>query len=211
MSRQESYFAYLFGVIEPGFYGAIVSSSLIGFTLWIMMLLEPLEVTVFFSSFTLVILHFFQGHCIWEICSICAQVTSWLRSLVGGDKDIKLLQGNWMVDCLIYRHCTPNHILFAYVYALHLQEKYMVSMACYADEIGGVLHDMYQGSGKPLLFLLHGKNTDSDKFSKPADFQVDLSLSKVSEISFFFFFLQNFTYFHTVLVVVKDGGRGRWC
>lgn len=25
MSRQESYFAYLFGVREPGFYGAIVS------------------------------------------------------------------------------------------------------------------------------------------------------------------------------------------
>lgn len=56
-------------------------------------------------------------------------------------------------------------------------------MVCYADEIAGVLHDMYQGSGKPLLFLLHGKNTDSDKFSKPAEFQVDLSLSIVLKLS----------------------------
>lgn len=28
--RQESFFAYLFGVREPGFYGAIVSVSVIG-------------------------------------------------------------------------------------------------------------------------------------------------------------------------------------
>lgn len=48
----------------------------------------------------------------------------------------------------------------------------MVSVAYYTDEITKVLQDEYQGSGKPLLFLLHGLNTDSDNFSKPAEFQV---------------------------------------
>lgn len=51
----------------------------------------------------------------------------------------------------------------------------MVSMVYYTDEIVGVLHDLYKGSGKPLLFLLHGLNTDSDKFSKPAEFEVLIS------------------------------------
>jgi hypothetical protein len=31
----------------------------------------------------------------------------------------------------------------------------------YVDEITQVLHDRFSGDGKPLLFLLHGKNTDS--------------------------------------------------
>lgn len=53
-----------------------------------------------------------------------------------------------------------------------LQEHYMVTTACFTDEIPTVLKQHYQGSGKPLLFLLHGLNTDSNNFSKPAEFQV---------------------------------------
>lgn len=56
-----------------------------------------------------------------------------------------------------------------------LQERYLVSMVCYTDEIVGVLYDHYGGSGKPLLFLLHGLNTDSNKFSKPAELEVPTS------------------------------------
>ena len=48
----------------------------------------------------------------------------------------------------------------------------MVSMVYYTDEIAQVLVDQSKGSGKPLLFLLHGLNTDSNNFSKPADFEV---------------------------------------
>lgn len=58
----------------------------------------------------------------------------------------------------------------AHDYAL-LQERYLVSMVYYTDEIAGVLHDHFQGSGKPL-FLLHGLNTDSNKYAKPAEFEV---------------------------------------
>ena len=48
----------------------------------------------------------------------------------------------------------------------------MVSTACFTDEIASVLQERYKGSGKPLLFLLHGLNTDSNNFSKPAEFKV---------------------------------------
>lgn len=51
----------------------------------------------------------------------------------------------------------------------------MVSMVYYTDEITGVLHDQFQGSGKPLLFLLHGLNTDSNNYAKPAEFEVLVS------------------------------------
>lgn len=61
----------------------------------------------------------------------------------------------------------------------------MVSMVCYADEIAGVLHDEYRGTEKPLLFLLHGLNTDSDNFSKPAEFQVDILVPFLSQITCF--------------------------
>jgi len=54
----------------------------------------------------------------------------------------------------------------------HLQEHYMVSTTSFSDEIGSVLQQRYQGAGKPLLFLLHGLNTDSNNFSKPAEFEV---------------------------------------
>ncbi|CAN6699330.1 unnamed protein product [Malus baccata var. baccata] len=50
-------------------------------------------------------------------------------------------------------------------------ERYMVSTVYYTNEITTVLHDEYKGSGKPLLFLLHGLGTDSDQFSKPAEFE----------------------------------------
>ncbi|KAE8705881.1 protein arginine N-methyltransferase 1.1-like [Hibiscus syriacus] len=53
----------------------------------------------------------------------------------------------------------------------YFQERYMVSMVNYTDEIAQVLVDQYKGSGKPLLFLLHGVNTDSNNFSKPAEFE----------------------------------------
>lgn len=48
----------------------------------------------------------------------------------------------------------------------------MVDMVYHTDEIVQVLHDQYNGSGNPLLFLLHGLNTDSNNFSKPAEFEV---------------------------------------
>ena len=53
----------------------------------------------------------------------------------------------------------------------------MVDMVFYTDEIAKNLHDRYHGPGKPSLFLLHGLNTDSNKFSKPADFEVHISIA----------------------------------
>ncbi|TQD79615.1 hypothetical protein C1H46_034840 [Malus baccata] len=42
-------------------------------------------------------------------------------------------------------------------------ERYMVSTVYYTNEITSVLHDEYKGSGKPLLFLLHGLGTDDSQ------------------------------------------------
>lgn len=56
-----------------------------------------------------------------------------------------------------------------------LQEIYKVSKVFYTDEIVNVLLDLYKGMGNPFLFLLHGLNTDSNNFSKPAEFQVPTS------------------------------------
>ncbi|POO00630.1 Aminopeptidase [Trema orientale] len=103
--RQESYFAYLFGVAEPGFYGAIDIAS---------------------------------GKSILFAPRLPADYAVWLG-------EIKPL--------------------------VHFKERYMVDVVYYTDEISKVLQDEYQGSGKPLLFLLHGLNTDSNNFSKPAEFQ----------------------------------------
>nr|AKF43202.1 metallopeptidase M24 family protein [Pelargonium australe] len=103
--RQESYFAYLFGVREPGFYGAIDIAT---------------------------------GNSILFAPRLPAEYGVWLG-------EIKSLS--------------------------YFKERYMVSMIYYTDEIAQVLCDQYGGSGKPLLFLLHGLNTDSDNFSKPAEFQ----------------------------------------
>ncbi|CAB4318665.1 unnamed protein product [Prunus armeniaca] len=103
--RQESFFAYLFGVREPGFYGAIDIAT---------------------------------GKSVLFAPRLPAEYAVWLG-------EIKPLS--------------------------YFKERYMVSSVYYTDEITTVLHDEYQGSGKPLLFLLHGVNTDSDLFSKPAEFQ----------------------------------------
>ncbi|GAV68293.1 Peptidase_M24 domain-containing protein/AMP_N domain-containing protein [Cephalotus follicularis] len=103
--RQESYFAYLFGVIEPGFYGAIDIAS---------------------------------GKSVLFAPRLPADYAVWLG-------EIKPLS--------------------------YFQEKYTVSMVYYTDEIVVALHDIYKGSGKPLLYLLHGLNTDSNNFSKPAEFK----------------------------------------
>ncbi|KAK2645425.1 hypothetical protein Ddye_020620 [Dipteronia dyeriana] len=103
--RQESYFAYLFGVRDPGFYGAIDIAT---------------------------------GKSILFAPRLPPEYAVWLGQ-------IKPLS--------------------------FIQETYKVSMVYYTDEIVGVLHDQYKGSGKPLLFLLHGLNTDSNRFSKPADFE----------------------------------------
>lgn len=74
-----------------------------------------------------------------------------------------------------------GHIDSCYVWAhssVSLQERYMVSMVYYVDEIGKVLRKKHQTSREPELFLLHGINTDSNNFSKPAEFEViNFSLS----------------------------------
>ncbi|KAJ7973732.1 xaa-Pro dipeptidase [Quillaja saponaria] len=103
--RQESYFAYLFGVKEPGFYGAIEIAT---------------------------------GKSILFAPRLPADYAVWLG-------EIKPLS--------------------------FFKESYMVSRACYTDEIAKVLHELYQGLGKPLLFLLQGLNTDSNKFFRPAEFE----------------------------------------
>ncbi|CAN6456960.1 unnamed protein product [Victoria cruziana] len=104
--RQESYFAYLFGVREPGFYGAIDISN---------------------------------GKSILFAPRLDADYAVWMGP-------IKPLSS--------------------------FKERYVVSMVCFTDEISAVLHDQYRGPGKPMLFLLHGLNTDSNNFSKPAKFEV---------------------------------------
>ncbi|KAK9275154.1 hypothetical protein L1049_022413 [Liquidambar formosana] len=103
--RQESYFAYLFGVREPGFYGAIDIAT---------------------------------GKSILFAPRLPADYAVWLG-------EIKPLS--------------------------YFKERYMAGMVHYVDEIVGVLHDQYQGLDKPLLFLLHGLNTDSNNFSKSAEFE----------------------------------------
>lgn len=62
-----------------------------------------------------------------------------------------------------------------YSYIGLFQEKYKVTQVFYTDEIKEVLSNQYQEMGTPLLFLLHGLNTDSNKYSKPAEFQVYVS------------------------------------
>ncbi|EPS63231.1 hypothetical protein M569_11556, partial [Genlisea aurea] len=103
--RQESYFAYLFGVQEPGFYGAIDVAS---------------------------------GESILFAPRLSSDYAVWLG-------EIKPLS--------------------------YFKEKYIVPSVYYNDEIERVLQRQYQGQGKPLLYLLHGRNSDSNNFSKPADFE----------------------------------------
>ncbi|CAI0543777.1 unnamed protein product [Linum tenue] len=103
--RQESYFAYLFGVVEPGFYGAIDIAT---------------------------------GKSILFAPRLPAEYAVWMGK-------IKSLS--------------------------YYQERYLVTEAYYTDEIVEVLLDQSKGIEKPLLFLLHGLNTDSNNYSKPADFK----------------------------------------
>ncbi|KAI3421692.1 uncharacterized protein J3R85_011881 [Psidium guajava] len=103
--RQESYFAYLFGVTEPGFFGAIDIMS---------------------------------GNSLLFAPRLPSEYAVWLG-------EIKPLS--------------------------YFEEKYMVNKVFYTDEIVKVLHELFQGQEKPSLFLLHGLNTDSNNFSKPAEFE----------------------------------------
>ncbi|KAJ4789078.1 Xaa-Pro dipeptidase [Rhynchospora pubera] len=104
--RQESYFAYLFGVREPGFYGAIDIST---------------------------------GKSILFAPRLPADYAVWLG-------EIKPLS--------------------------YFKESYMVDLVYYVDELKETLENLFEEKEKkPLLFLLHGLNTDSNNYSKPAKFE----------------------------------------
>ncbi|XP_068651571.1 uncharacterized protein [Aristolochia californica] len=103
--RKESYFAYLFRVREPDFYGAINIAS---------------------------------GKSILFAPRLSANYAVWLG-------EIKPLS--------------------------YFKQRYMVNMVCNTDQMVKVLYDHYQGLGKPFLFLLYGLNSDSNKFSKPAELE----------------------------------------
>ncbi|KAJ4759228.1 Metallopeptidase M24 family protein [Rhynchospora pubera] len=104
--RQESYFTYLFGVREPGFYGAIDIST---------------------------------GKSILFAPRLPADYAVWLG-------EIKPLS--------------------------YFQESYMVDLVYYVDELKETLENLFEEKEKkPLLFLLHGLNTDSNNYSKPAKFE----------------------------------------
>lgn len=103
--RQESYFAYLFGVREPGFYGAIDIAS---------------------------------GQSILFAPRLPADYAVWMG-------EIKSLS--------------------------HFKDRYKVDVVYYVDEIAQVLQDQFSEHGKPLLFLLYGKSSDSGNYSKPATFE----------------------------------------
>ncbi|KAM0921156.1 hypothetical protein ACQ4PT_007050 [Festuca glaucescens] len=103
--RQESYFAYLFGVREPGFYGALDIAS--GQSILFAPRLPP-------------------AYAVWM-------------------GEIKPLS--------------------------YFKDMYKVDKVFYIDELPQVLQDQFSEHGKPLLFLLHGKSTDSGNYSKPASFQ----------------------------------------
>ncbi|KAL9263829.1 Xaa-Pro dipeptidase-like protein [Drosera capensis] len=109
--RQESYFAYLFGVREPGFFAALAIMVLQDITTGLSLLFAP---------------RLTADYAIWQ-------------------GEIK----------------PPSYF----------KERYMVHAAFYVDEMVNILRDKYQGPGRPLLFLLHGLNTDSNNFSKPAEFK----------------------------------------
>jgi hypothetical protein len=70
------------------------------------------------------------------------------------------------------------------------QELYEVDSGHYVDEIHEVLKDSQRG-GDWTLYLLHGQNTDSGSFSKPASFQVHLKLLLLSLSYTFAHFLES--------------------
>eukprot|EP01018_Ginkgo_biloba_P015050 Gb_15755 [translate_table: standard] len=102
--RQESYFAYLFGVKEPDFYGAIDIST---------------GKTFLFTP------RLSEDYAIWM----------------------------GKIHPLSY-----------------FKERYKVDEVYYTDEIADILKTFDRGSGS-VLYLLHGLNTDSNKFSQPANFE----------------------------------------
>ncbi|GLJ15128.1 hypothetical protein SUGI_0247420 [Cryptomeria japonica] len=103
--RQESYFAYLFGVREPGFFGAIDIST---------------EKAFLFSP------------------RLSEEYAIWLGT----------------IPSLSY-----------------LKEKYEVDEIYYTDQMESILRSLAIGNENVLLYLLHGLNTDSNKFSQPATFE----------------------------------------
>ncbi|KAK9130013.1 hypothetical protein Sjap_010500 [Stephania japonica] len=110
--RQESFFAYLFGVREPGFYGAIDVST---------------GKSILFAP------KLSEDYAVWS-------------------GKIKPLSS--------------------------FKERYMVSAVHYTDEIPGILKSQYRGPGKPLLYLLSGLNSDSNKYSIPASFEGNEAFEK---------------------------------
>ncbi|KAI4963226.1 hypothetical protein ZWY2020_016949, partial [Hordeum vulgare] len=103
----EGYFAYLFGVREPGFYGAVDSAS---------------------------------GQSILFAPRVAPNEAIW----TGPAKELA-----------------------------YFKDTYRVDFVFHVEEIARVLRRQFRehGHGEPLLFLLHGKNTDSGNYSKPAGFQ----------------------------------------
>lgn len=54
----------------------------------------------------------------------------------------------------------------------HFKEIYMVDLVFYVDEITQTLQNLSkENEKKPLLYLLYGMNTDSNNYSKPAQFE----------------------------------------
>ncbi|CAM6022110.1 unnamed protein product [Sphagnum balticum] len=102
--RQESYFMYLFGVKEPGFFGA---------------------------------LDLYTGKSFLFCPRLNPEYAVWLGKIQ-----------------------PPSYF----------KELYEVDSGHYVDEIHEVLKDSQRG-GDWTLYLLHGQNTDSGNFSKPASFQ----------------------------------------
>ncbi|KAH7285494.1 hypothetical protein KP509_33G031100 [Ceratopteris richardii] len=103
--RQESYFAYLFGVKEPGFFGALEINTSLAY-LFIPRLPEEYEI--------------------------------------------------WSGE----RH-PPSYF----------KELYKVDKVLYVDEMKDFLNEHGRVSSDSVLYLLHGLNTDSGNYSKPAHFE----------------------------------------
>lgn len=103
--RQESYFAYLFGVKEPGFYGAMDIST---------------GKTFLFTP------------------RLSEDYAVWMGKI----------------------HTLSD-----------LKEMYEVDEVYYTDEMEDILRSLATDNETMLLYLLHGLNTDSNKFSQPAQFK----------------------------------------
>eukprot|EP00252_Welwitschia_mirabilis_P020733 TRINITY_DN5139_c0_g1_i2.p1 TRINITY_DN5139_c0_g1~~TRINITY_DN5139_c0_g1_i2.p1 ORF type:complete len:492 (+),score=94.77 TRINITY_DN5139_c0_g1_i2:65-1540(+) len=103
--RQESYFAYLFGVKEPDFYGAI---------------------------------HISTGKSILFAPKLPKEYAIWMGKIQSLEE---------------------------------IKETYEVDEVHYSDEMRVILESLDSENEKALLYLLHGLNTDSNKFSQPASFE----------------------------------------